>query len=122
MRFMTLVKGPELTSPPPQALIDAIAKLGEDGTKAGVLVETGGLAPSAAGAKVSVSGGKVIVTDGPFSEAKELVGGYAVFEVKSKEEAIEWARRFMEVHVEHWPEWSGETEIRQVVGPDDFPG
>lgn len=119
MRFMMLVHGSESFGPPPQALMDAINKLGEEAFKAGVLVETGGLAPSAAGARVRVAGGKITVTDGPFSEAKELVGGYAVYELKSKDEAIEYARRFMEVHREYWPEWEGETEIRQVFTPGD---
>jgi len=122
MRFMMMVKGPEDAGPPPQSLIDAISKLGEEGFKSGALIETGGLGPSALGARVRVSGGKVTVTDGPFSEAKELVGGYAVYELRSKDEAIEYARRFMQVHAEHWPEWSGETEIRQVFAPDEFPG
>lgn len=121
MRFMTLVKGPENAGPPPQALMAAIAELGEVAAKAGVLVETGGLAPSSVGARVRSSGGKVTVTDGPFSEAKELIGGYAVFEAKSLDEAIEWTRRFMEVHREHWPAWEGETEIRQVFSQNDLP-
>jgi hypothetical protein len=61
------------------------------------------------------------VLDGPFAEAKEVVGGFAQFEFKSKEEAIEAAVRFMELHKKHWPGWEGETEIRQVFGPEDFP-
>jgi hypothetical protein len=59
------------------------------------------------------------VTDGPFTEAKEIVGGYAQFELKSKEEAIEGAVRFMELHKKHWPGWEGETEIRQMMRPED---
>ena len=120
MRFMTLVKSTESSGPPPQALMDAIAKLGEESTKAGELVETGGLYSTAAGARVRLSGGKITVTDGPFSEAKEVVGGYAVFELKSKEEAIKQAVRFMEVHKEHWPGWEGETEVRQIYDAADF--
>jgi hypothetical protein len=79
MRFMTMVKSSETSGPPPKALMDAIAKLGEEGFKAGVMVEVGGLLPSATGARVRVSGGKLTVTDGPFTEAKEIVGGYAVY-------------------------------------------
>jgi hypothetical protein len=75
MRFMTMVKSSETSGPPPKALMDAIAKLGEEGFKAGVMVEVGGLLPSATGARVRVSGGKLTVTDGPFTEAKEIVGG-----------------------------------------------
>lgn len=115
MRFMTMVKGPENAGPPPKALMEAIGKLGEEAAKAGVLVETGGLLPSAMGARVRVAGGKVTVIDGPFTEAKELIGGYAVYSVKTKEEAIEWARRFMNLHKEHWKGWEGETELRQIM-------
>jgi hypothetical protein len=60
------------------------------------------------------------VTDGPFTETKEVVGGYAQFELKSKEEAIESAVRFMELHKKHWPGWEGETEVGQMFGPEDF--
>jgi len=118
MKFMTLVKSTEKSGPPPKELIDAIAKLGEEGIKSGLLVQTGGLAPTALGARVRISGGKLTVIDGPFAEAKEVVGGYAVFEVGSKAEAIEHAVRFMELHRKHWPGWEGETEIRQLFEPD----
>ena len=73
MRFMTMVKGHDAAGPPPQALIDAIGKLGEEATKAGKLIEMGGLYPTAAGTRVRLSGGKITVTDGPFTEAKEVV-------------------------------------------------
>ena len=119
MQFMMLVKSPEnfRAGPPPQALMEAIGNLGEEAVRAGVMVEMGGLLPSAKGARVRLTGGKVTVTDGPFTEAKELIGGYAVYEVKSKEEAIEWTRRFMNLHKDHWKDWEGETEIRQVMDP-----
>jgi hypothetical protein len=121
MRFMTMVKSVENAVPPPKALMDAIAKLGEEAFKAGVMVETGGLAPSAAGARVRLAGGKLSVTDGPFTETKELIGGYAVYELKSKQEAIDWTLRFMELHKTHWPGWEGEAEIRQMFGADFDP-
>jgi hypothetical protein len=120
MRFMTMVKSSETSGPPPKALMDAIARLGEEGARAGVMVEIGGLHPSAKGALIRVSGGKLTVTDGPFTEAKELVGGYAVYDVKSKDEAVEWTKRFMELHREHWKGWEGETEIRQLFDASDF--
>jgi hypothetical protein len=100
--------------------MDAIAKLGEVEMKSGLLVETGGLMPSALGARVRLSGGKLTVTDGPFAEAKEVIGGYAVFQVSSKKEAIEQTVRFMELHKKHWPGWDGETEIRQVFDATEF--
>ncbi len=120
MRFMMIVKHAEKQGPPPQPLMDAIAKLGEDEAKAGTMLGSGGLGPTALGARVRLSKGQVTVTDGPFTEAKEVVGGYAQFELKSKEEAVESAVRFMELHKKHWPGWEGETEVRQMYGPEDF--
>ena len=121
MRFMMLVKSAESAGPPPKGLMDAIGKLAEEAIKAGTMIESGGLAPMALSTRVRLSQGKVAAIDGPFSESKEVVGGYAVFELKSKEEAIESAVRFMELHKKHWPGWEGETEVRQIFGPEDFP-
>ncbi|HEV8562134.1 MAG TPA: YciI family protein [Actinophytocola sp.] len=115
MRFLTMVKGSENAGQPPQSLMEAIGKLGEEATIAGVLVETGALGPSGLGARIRIGGGKLDVTDGAFGEGTELVGGYAVYEVESKEEALHWGRRFAQLHADHWPEWTGEVEIRQVV-------
>jgi hypothetical protein len=114
MRFMIMVKSAESAGPPHMALMAAIGKLGEEAMRAGVMVETGGLLPSAMGARVRLSAGKLTVTDGPFAETKELVGGYTVYDLKSKQEAIDWATRFMQLHKEHWPGWDGESEIRQI--------
>ena len=114
MRFMTMVKSAENAGPPPKALMDAMAKLGDESFKEGTMIEMAGLFPSTAGARVRLAGGKLTVADGPFIETKEVVGGYAVLRVKSKKEAIEQTLRFMQLHKEHWPEWEGETEIRQI--------
>ena len=114
MRFIMMVKSAERSGPPPKELIDAMGKLAEETIKAGEMIDTGGLGPTAAGSRVRLTGGKITVTDGPFTEAKEVFGGYAMFELKSKEEAIERTRRFMELHHKFWPGWEGETEIRQV--------
>ena len=122
MRFMMMVKSAENSGLPPKELMDAIAKISEEATKAGTMVEGGGLAPTALGARVRLSRGQLAVIDGPFTEAKEVVGGYAMFELKSKEEAVESTLRFMELHKKHWPGWEGETEVRQMFGPEDFPG
>jgi hypothetical protein len=121
MRFMMLVKSAENSGPPPKELMDAIAKLATEAVNNGTMIETGGLARTAASTRVRVSRGQLTTLDGPFAEAKEVVGGYAVFELNSKEEAVEGAVRFMELHRKHWPEWEGETEIRQVFGPEEFP-
>ena len=67
-----------------------------------------------------LSGGQITVVDGPFTEAKEIIGGYAQFELKSREEAVQGAVHFMELHKKYWPGWEGETEVRQMYGPDDF--
>ena len=120
MKFMMIVKHAENQGPPPKELMDAIASLAQEATKAGTILGNGGLGPTALGARVRVSGGRVTVTDGPFTEAKEVIGGYAQFELKSREEAVESAVRFMELHKKYWPGWEGETEVRQMFGPEDF--
>ena len=122
MRFMMLVKHAENQGPPPKGLMEAIAKLAEDDDKAGhKMVGSGGLRETAMGARVRLAGGQITVVDGPFAEAKEVVGGYAEFEFKSKQEAIESAKVFMDLHRKHWPGWEGETEIRQMYGPGEMP-
>lgn len=120
MRYMMLVRHAENQGAPPKELMEAITALGEEATKAGTMIGSGGLGPSAQGARVRLSGGKVNVVDGPFTEAKEVIGGYAQFEFKTREEAIEAAVRFMELHKKHWPGWEGETEVRPMYGPEDI--
>jgi len=120
MKFMMLVKHGENPGPPPKELMEAIGHLAEEAVKNGSMLGNGGLAPLASSTRVRVANGQLTVTDGPFTEAKEVIGGYAQFELKSKEDAVNSAVRFMELHRQHWPEWEGETEIRQIFGPDDF--
>ncbi|MFZ0738868.1 MAG: YciI family protein [Candidatus Acidiferrales bacterium] len=114
MRFLMMVKHAEIQAAPPKELVDAMVKAGEEAAKSGTMVASGGLAPTAASTRVRVSNGRVTVIDGPFTEAKEIVGGFAMFDLKSKEEAVESAVQFMELHNKYWPGWEGETEIRQV--------
>jgi hypothetical protein len=114
MRFLSIVKSSE-SQKAPQALIDAMAKLTEESIRNGSVIQTGGLGPSSKGARLRVSKGKLTVTDGPFTEAKEILGGYAVLEANSRAEALESARIFMELHRRHWPEWEGECEIREIM-------
>lgn len=102
-------QSPQASSAPSPELMAEIGKFMEEAIKAGVLVTTGGLPPT--GTRVRLSGGSLTVTDGPFIEAKELIAGFAVIQVKSKEEAIEWAKGFRKIIGE------GETEIVQVFGP-----
>jgi len=121
MRFMMLVKhAEELSGPPPKALMDAMEKLTQEANQAGTMVTAGGLAPVAASTQVRVARGDLKTIDGPFTEAKEIVGGFAIFELKSKQEAIEGSQRFMDLHRKHWPGWEGTTEVRQIFGPEDF--
>jgi hypothetical protein len=114
MRFMTIVKTRETGARPSPALIDKIGKLGEEAAKKGVMVGMGGLLPTAVGARARLANGKITVTDGPFTEAKEIIGGYAIYDVASKKEAIEWTRKFLEAHIGLWPQ-DLEVEIRQMM-------
>ena len=118
MRFMMMVKADgdyESGRPPNSDLVAAIGKLSQEMTQAGVLITTGGLMPSSSGARVLVSNGKVRVTDGPFAETKELVGGYAIVEVASKDQAIDLGKQFMEIHARVLgASYDGELELRQL--------
>ena len=119
MKFMTMVKSKENAGMPPQALFDAIDKLIAEQAKSGILVDAGGLLPTTQAARVRITGGKIKVTDGPFTEAKEVIGGYAILKAASLQEAIKMGQEFMELHIKHWPGWEGESEIRQMAeGPD----
>ena len=122
MKYMTIVKGKESYGFPPQELFDAIDELGKEATENGTMLQTGGLLPTQVlGVSVRIDDGEITVTDGPYSEAKEVVGGFAIFEFNSKEEAVEAAVRFMELHRKYWPEWEGETEVRQMgEAPEDY--
>jgi hypothetical protein len=118
MRFLVLLradKHSEAGAPPSKELMEKMGKFVEEITKAGALLSTAGLQPSAKGARVRLSGGKVAVTDGPFTESKELIASYALLEVKSMAEAVEWTTRFLKVLGE------GECEIRPLFEPSDFP-
>ena len=118
MRFMMMVKSAENQGPPPGELMDAMGKLVEETTKSGQMVATGGLAPTATSKRVRLARGQITVIDGPFAESKEVVGGFAIMEFKSHEEALESALGFMELHRKYWPSWEGVSEIRQVFGPE----
>jgi hypothetical protein len=121
MRFMMLYKpGKEADAPPSQKEMADMGQLIEEMAKAGALLAADGLQPSSKGARVRISGGKFTVTDGPFAETKELIAGYAIVQAKSKQDAIELAKRFLKVVGE------GESEIRQMhdasaLGPESTP-
>lgn len=120
MRFLVLLRGTPPPAPPPPELMDAIMRLGEEATAAGALLDTAGLAPSAAGARVTLQGGQLSVTDGPFTEAKETIS-YALYEVRSRDEAVEWATRFVKLHRDLWPGWEGEADVLRVFGAEEMP-
>ena len=115
MKFMTLVKTMKTSGPPPMALMSAIAAFGQEAAEAGVLVTQGGLMGKEQSAFVTVHKTAITVIDGPFAEAKELVGGYAVYDLPNMAEAMNWTERFARLHVEHWPEWEGEIEVRPIM-------
>lgn len=119
MRYLVLLKSAQPETPPPPELFEAIMKLGDEATKAGALLDTAGLSPSAAGARVELVAGEVRVSDGPFTESKELIS-YALYDVRSKEEAVEWAARFLRLHRDLWEGWEGSTDVLKVMGPEDF--
>ncbi|GAB3965255.1 YciI family protein [Plantactinospora veratri] len=119
MRYLALLRATRTTAPPPPGLMEAIMQLGEEATAAGALLDQGGLAPSAEGSRLQVATGRLSVTDGPFTEAKETIS-YALYEVRAKEEAVEWVSRFLQLHRDMWPGWEGEGEVLRVFGPEDF--
>lgn len=115
-RFIALVSTPEpYLGPPPPAMDEATARLREEAERAGIRFELGGLAPTASGSRVRLARNRIKVTDGPFAEAKEVIGGFAIFNAPSHEEALRWLLRFMEVFRDHWPEWEGESELRELA-------
>ena len=119
MRYIILLKASQPTTPPPPELMEAIMKLGGEATAAGALLDTAGLLPSAAGARVTLQGGKLNVTDGPFTEAKEMIS-YAIYDVRFKEDAVGWASRFLALHRDLWEGWEGDADVLKVMGPEDF--
>jgi len=121
MRFLSYIESDPTQpfGPPPPELFSAIGAFGAEMASLGVSVDSGGLGPIESSPHIRVSGGRLTVTDGPFAEAKEVIGGYGMYEVRSLEEAVEYSRRFMQIHLDVWPAFEGTSVIRQVFGPDD---
>ena len=114
MRFLSIYKCVERNTPPSKEEMDAMGKMIEEGMRSGKLVSTEGCLPAAMGARVRIDNGKISVIDGPFTESKEVIGGFAILNAKSKEEAIEYVKEFLK-HM-----GTGETEIRQIFeAPQD---
>jgi hypothetical protein len=120
MRFMFIVKS-EQNGPPTPALVSAMGKLIDRETNAGRLISQGGLTPLASGVQVHLKGGQLRVIDGPFAEAKEVIGGYAIFELPGKAEALAAVTEFMQLHKDLMPGWEGVCELREFAssgGPE----
>jgi hypothetical protein len=119
MRYLTFIRHSESyrAEPPPAALLEAMRAFIERGHEDGTLVETGGLKPSAEGLRVRLAGGKITVTDVPFTESKEVIGGWAILEAETRADVIRIATEFMDLHRKHWPGFEGESEVRPVFEP-----
>jgi hypothetical protein len=117
MRYMSFVISSSEV-PPTQELMEEMGKLAEREIKAGRLLDMGGLMPIDTGTRVTIKKGKLGVTDGPFTEAKEVVGGYAVFEFATKDEAVASAVEFMDLHKQFCPGWEGVCEVRAIMSQD----
>ena len=116
MRYMMFIKHTEdyRNAQVPASLYEEMGKFIEETTKSGNFVTGAGLQPSSTGTRVRLASGKITVMDGPFTESKEIVGGYAIMDAKSRDEALALARRFMEIHLKHWPTFEGECEMRPL--------
>ena len=116
MRYMMFIKHTEdyRGKPIPPGLMEAMDKFVGENMKKGKFIDGAGLKSSHKGKRVQLHGGQLHVVDGPFTESKELIGGYAIVELESDEEALEMAKEFMELHRIHWPEFEGESELRPI--------
>ena len=114
-RYLSLIRVDEQNAPadgPGPEFEERMGALFEEITKAGVMLETAGLAPTSEGTRVTWSGGRLSCTDGPFTETKEVIGGYAFLQCKDKAEALEWTKRFLQVHP---ADWTVTSEVREVA-------
>lgn len=116
MRYLSMIRVQENTGlMPSEQLMNDMGKLIDELTRSGQLVSTAGLRPTSEGARIRLRHGELSMVDGPFTEAKEVIGGYAVFEANSKAEAVELTKRFLRIHGD---EWNIECELRQLDGPE----
>ena len=124
MRVLTLLKMRESgLGEPPAEMFTAMDAVIKEIDASLTLVDTNGLQPSGvAGTRIISTGGRSTVLDGPFTESRELVGGYAIVEVDTYQQAVDASRKIIEVHEKYWPGWEGEAEVRQIMGPDELPG
>lgn len=119
MKYLSFIRHSEKyrEMPPPPALMEAMGELVERSMKEGTLVDTGGLLPSKDGMRVRLANGKITATDGPFTESKEVIGGWAFLKAESKADALRMATEFLGLHQKHWPGFEGECEVRPIFEP-----
>lgn len=114
-RYLSMIRVDEQNPPaegPSPELMERMGALIEEMTKAGVMLDTAGLTPTSEGTRVTWSGGKISCTDGPFTESKEVIGGYSIVQAKDRAEAVEWTKRFLRTHEEFW---TITVEVREIV-------
>ena len=119
MKYLTFIRHPESyrEAGPPRALMEAMRPFVQKCMQDGSLVDTGGLLPSKDGCRIRLAKGVISMTDGPFVETKEVIGGWAILQADTRSEALRIAREFMELHRKHWPEFEGEAEVRPMFDP-----
>lgn len=116
---MVFVKMAEDVGDAPPALMEAMSEEIGGAFADGSMVAAGGLYPLSESTEIRLDAGETTIVDGPYSEVKEVVGGFSILDVRSREEAVESARRVVELHKQHWPSWSGAVEVRRIAGPDE---
>jgi len=123
MKYMTFVRHSESyrEAGPPKELMEAMGKFVDRLAREGKFVDGGGLLPSKDGVRVRLAKGKITVLDGPFAEAKEVIGGWAILKTDSREEVLRIQDEFMELHRKYWPEFEGESEVRPMFDPGEGP-
>ena len=120
MRYMVMLSMRSDVGPPPPELVEAMDVAMGEAFASGLLIDAGGLMDDRQ-TTFELRAGALSRTDGPYAEAKEVVGGYAVLDVRNHEEAVEGARRMMQVHLDHWPGWEGSADVRRIAGPEEGP-
>jgi hypothetical protein len=121
MRYLCFVKMDESQANPPKALMEAMGEHVGEGFASGLLLDAGGLYGAKEAVEYRVRSGQLTVTDGPYAEAKEVIGGWAIIKVDSEEEARAEGQKMADLHQTHWPEWEGAIEIRRIAEPDEAP-
>ena len=121
MRYMVLVKMREDVGDAPAELQEVMGRELMEAFASGSMIDAGGLWPTAQSTEYRVTAGRLLTSDGPYAEAKEVVGGYSIIEARSHEEALAGAHRVAEIHVQHWPGWEGAVEVRRITGADEGP-